>query len=57
MAQIRYRMNEVPAELEMRDENNAILHFYSPVAAATLGQQAVCYLKNAVLASGWIEKI
>jgi len=55
--QVRYRMKEVPAVLEMQDDKNAILHFCSPVMAATLGQQAVCYLEKAVLASGWIEKI
>jgi len=56
VAQLRYNMRPVPAQLRMTGETTAVLDFAEPVSAVTPGQFAVAYLDDEVAGGGWIEE-
>jgi tRNA-specific 2-thiouridylase len=56
LAQLRYNMRPVPAQLRMTDDTTAALTFAEPVSAVTPGQFAVAYVGEEVAGGGWIEE-
>ena len=54
-ARFRHSRAETPAELELLENGDVLVHTQEPIRAATPGQLAVFYDGEAVVGSGWIK--
>jgi tRNA-specific 2-thiouridylase len=55
-AQIRYRHEAAPGELEVLSSTRVRFRFFEPQWAITPGQALVCYHEERLLGGGWIKK-
>lgn len=53
---IRYNRKDMPARVQIIDDQNFRVQFDEPQPAITPGQPAVCYLGDRLLGGGWIDR-